>query len=283
MEVAVEDRWALVNGVKIHYLVAGEAGSPVLLLHGGGLDSAWLSYKFCIGPLARRHRVFAPDWPGYGASDKPDLPYTTGLYVGLLARLMEILGLESASLAGVSLGGAVALGLALAAPRRVDKLVLADSHGLGWQAPGGILSYLFLRLPFVNELSWAIVARSRRLVEWSLRSIVYDPSVITADLVDEVYEMLQQPGVAKAWRSWQRGEVGPAGLRTNYVNRLHEVAAPTLLIHGDHDGLVPLAWSRRAAALIPRSELVVFPDCGHWSPREKPDEFNSRVLAFLSQ
>ncbi len=134
----VEDVWVEVGGLRTHCLVAGEPDAPpVLLLHGGGYDSAALSYGRSIGPLSRRHRVFAPDWPGYGRSDKPKVRYSTEYYVGFLGRLMDVLGLERVSLVGISMGGAIALGFRLRSPDRVERLVLVDSHGLGGEVPRG--------------------------------------------------------------------------------------------------------------------------------------------------
>jgi len=76
------DGWAEVDGLRTHYLKAGEGNAPVLLLHGGGYDSASLSYKHAIGSISRHHQVFVPDWPGYGQSDKPEIEYSTEYYVG---------------------------------------------------------------------------------------------------------------------------------------------------------------------------------------------------------
>ena len=131
MENNIEDGWVEVDGLRVHCLKAGEGDVPVLLLHGGGYDSASLSYKHGIGPISEHHRVFAPDWPGYGESDKPEMQYSTEYYVDFLGRLMDALGLETASLVGISMGGAIALGFSLRSPQRVDKLVLVDSYGLG--------------------------------------------------------------------------------------------------------------------------------------------------------
>ncbi len=133
----VQDGWLEVDGLRIHYLEAGEGNEPVLLLHGGGYDSVSLSYKHSIGPISEHYRVFAPDWPGYGQSDKPEMQYSTEYYVGFLGRLMEALGLEKANLVGISMGGAISLGFALWSPHKVERLVLVDSHGLGGEVPGG--------------------------------------------------------------------------------------------------------------------------------------------------
>ncbi len=277
----VSDRWVAVDGLDVHYLQAGDKGSPVLLLHGGGTDSAALSYKYVIGPLAQGHRVYAPDWPGYGQSDKPDADYSVDYYVRFLGRLMDALALPRASLVGLSLGGGIALGFTLRSPQRVDRLVLVDSYGLGWQAPWPALSYLMIRLPFVNELTWLAFAGSRWLVRQGLRGIMYNPAAVDDELVDEAHALVRQEGVGRAWRTFQRSEVAWGGLATSYVKRLHEVAVPTLIVHGAEDRLVPPAWARRAYALIPDSRLCLLPQCGHWPPREKPEEFNRCLVPFL--
>ena len=277
-----KDEWIEVDGLHTHYLKAGEGSAPVLLLHGGGYDSASLSYKHAVGSISRHRQVFAFDWPGYGQSDKPDVEYSTEYYVRFLDRLMNALGLEKANLVGISMGGAISLGFSLRSPQRVEKLVLVDSHGLGREVPGGVASSAVVRLPFLNRLMWAALGRSRRMVELSLRSVFYDPRAVTKDLVDEVFELAKKPGVGQAWRSWQRNEIRWRSLRTNFVDRLHEVAVPTLILHGAQDKYVPVAWARRAHTLIEDSELKVFPRCGHWLTLEKPAEFNKTLLEFLA-
>ena len=171
----VQDGWVEVDGFRIHCIKAGEGDTHVLLLHGGGYDSASLSYKHSIGPISEHYRVLAPDWPGYGESDKPEMEYSTEYYVGFLERLMNALGLEKASLVGISMGGAISLGFALRSPQRVEKLVLVDSHGLGGEVPGGVASYALVRLPLLNKLVWAALKRSRRMVRASLETTFYDP------------------------------------------------------------------------------------------------------------
>ena len=111
----------------------------------------------------------------------------------------------------------------------------------------------------------------------------YDPEAVTEDLVDEVYRLAKKPGVGQAWRSWQRNEIRWRGLRTNYVERLHELAVPTLILHGAEDKYVPVSWARRAHTLIADPELHVFPRCGHWLTLERSGEFNRAVLEFLAR
>ena len=220
--------WVEVEGLRIHYLQAGAQGTPVVLLHGGGLDSAALTYRFTIGPLAKQHRVIAPDWPGFGESAAPTTAWGVDAYVRFLGRLLDALDLSHAGLVGISLGGAIALGLTLRSPERVEKLVLIDSYGLGREVPGGRTGYLLVHLPLLNTLSWASLARSRALVQRSLQAIVARPGALTAELVDEVHRQLQRPGVGKVWRALQRVEVRwPSGaaqeLLRPELDRVHDV------------------------------------------------------------
>jgi pimeloyl-ACP methyl ester carboxylesterase len=155
-------RWVDVNGIRVHCLTAGGTGSTVVLLHGGGIDSASFTYGHLIGTLAERHRVFAPDWPGYGHSDKPDVDYATRFYVDFLGRLMDALALERASLVGTSMGGGAALGFALRSPQRVEKLVLVDSYGLGYEVPWVRLGSLMVLAPLVDKLTLRLEAHFLR-------------------------------------------------------------------------------------------------------------------------
>jgi pimeloyl-ACP methyl ester carboxylesterase len=280
--VNTKGEWIEVDGLRIHCLMAGQAGSPVLLLHGGGYDSALRSYKQSIGPISQYHRVCAPDWPGYGESDKPKIRYTTEFYVGFLGHLMDALGLEKASLVGISMGGAISLGFSLRSPVRVEKLVLVDSHGLGKEVPGRVMSYAMVRLPLLSRLVWAAMGRSRRMIRWSLQSVFHDPRAVSRSMVEEDFQAAKKPGEGRAWRYWLVSEIGLGGFRTNYVEQLHTLAVPTLILHGEEDRYVPVSWARRAHALIEDSELSVLPQCGHWLTREKPSEFNRAVLRFLA-
>ena len=284
MQKTVKDGWAEVEDLRIHYYTSGERrGAPVLLLHGGGYDCASLSYKHATGPISEHRRVLAPDWPGYGQSDKPKMEYTTEYYVGFFERLMDALGLEKANLVGISMGGAVSLGFSLRSPQRVEKLALVDSHGLGGEVPGGVASHALVRLPLLNRLVWAGLKRNRSMVRASLETTFYDPRIVTEALVEEVHQLVKKPGAGRAWRSWQENEIGWEGLRTNFVERLQELAMPTLILHGAEDKYVPVSWARRAHTLIDNSELNVFPRCGHWLTLERPKEFNRAVLEFLER
>ncbi|MFC7137082.1 alpha/beta fold hydrolase [Halobaculum litoreum] len=284
MRVACADsRTVVVDGVRVRYHVAGEGrdGVPVVLLHGGGLDEAALSWRETFPALADVRPVYALDWPGYGGSDRPDAPYSIPYYRDTLAGFLDAVGLDRVALVGVSMGGGAALGYTLDAPDRVDRLVLVDSYGLGGRIPGGPLGYLFTRLPFVTDLAWAALRRSRLLLWVALRGIVGSGDAVTPALLDDAVRAVRRGDAGRSFTAFQRSEVGPTGLRTNYVDRLPDLTVPTLVVHGEADPLVPVAWAVRAGTLIPDATTRVLPDCGHWPPRECPDRFLELVEEFL--
>lgn len=181
------DLWFDVNSLGVHCLRAGNRGQPVLLLHGGGLDAAGLSLRKTIPVLAEQHRVFAPDWPGFGLSDAMPLTWRVEECVGFVGEILDALGLRRASLVGVSMGGAFALGFTLGTPERVDRLVLVDSAGLGDEIPGGLLSYFKVRLPLFDEMRWALLVGNRTLARKTLCApLVNRKSVLSEEMLDEI-------------------------------------------------------------------------------------------------
>lgn len=276
------EQWLDVDGLRLRGWTAGDTGPVLVLLHGGGLDSACLSWGHALDSLGARCRVFAFDWPGYGGSSRTGLAHALDAYVPFLGRLLDALGLRSASLAGLSMGGAIALGFALSAPERVDKLILVDSYGLQRDAPGGRAAYWFVKLGFLTDWTYALLRRSPALVRRTLRGILHNPASLTPDLLAEAAAALSQPDAGRAFQAFQHSEMTPAGLRTVYLDRLPALTTPTLLIHGAQDTLVPLNCAQEAARRLPRARLDVFEGCGHWLPRDAPERFNQAVLDFVA-
>ncbi|HEX2906881.1 MAG TPA: alpha/beta hydrolase [Phototrophicaceae bacterium] len=277
----LSDHWLTVNGLRIHYFAAGEAGSPVVLLHGAGVDSAKLSWELAIGPLAQEHRVFAPDLPGYGQSDKPDITYNTDFYIDFLLHFLDALQLPQVALVGLSMGGAIVLGFTPRYPDRVSKLIPVDPYGIMPKVAWHKISYLYVISP-LNELSYWFFKRSRSLTRWSLQSsLIASPEQLTDKLIDEVFHAAQDPKAGKAFTSFQRHDLTWNGLRTDYTSRLHEITVPTLFVNGEKDPGVPLVYAQQAQQRVKGAQLYVMPGCLHWPMRDKPDEFNRVVADFL--
>lgn len=283
MSTTISSQFLNIQNIRTHLFSAGDSGPAVLLLHGGGVDSARLSWGAAIQPISDSWRVFAPDWPGYGDSQRPDIRYNMAFFTAFLTDLLDALSLERVSLAGVSMGGGIAISFCLAHPERVEKLVLIDSYGLQGRAPMHQLSSLFVQIPLLTEMTYATLKLSRSLTRASLSSIFANPkTAMTDELVDLVYAEVQKPHTGRAFHSFQMDEVGWDGLRSVFMDRLGEIQAPTLIIHGEVDNLVPLECSKQAQQRIHGSCLEILPDCGHWPQRENPELFNRLLKEFLA-
>jgi len=278
----VKQIWLRVSGLRIRCLVTGVSGPPVLLLHGAGLDAAGLSLGSAMVALADTCRVFALDLPGFGESDPMPADWGFAECSAFLAPLLDSLGLPRAGLAGLSMGGGVALGFALQAPDRVERLALIDSACLDDAIPGGRLAWFVAHVPGLSAIGWWVLRRSRRLMRWALlKTMRHRPEFVTPILVDDVIGLALKRRAGAATRQLQRREVRWSGLRTNYVNRLSEIVIPTLILHGENDRLLPIRIAERAHRLIPNSRLEVVPDCGHLAPLEQPEAVNRALRQFF--
>jgi pimeloyl-ACP methyl ester carboxylesterase len=264
---------------RVRYRVAGpEDAPPVVCLHGIGLDAADVSFRHLLPALADDHRVYAPDLPGHGGSDKPRLSYTTAFFERTLQRFLADRDLDRPTLVGVSMGGGVALGHAL--DHAVERLVLVNSYGLGADAHWRPAAATMLRTPLAYQGWWASIGSSRTMVREHLRAMT--GGAPPDDLVADVHEAVQSSAVGRTVASWQRDEFRADGLRTDHSDRLDDLDAPALFVHGKRDPLVPASWSVDAAEATDGS-LEVFGDCGHWTPREAPERFARSVRRFLTR
>lgn len=276
------EKFITVDGLRIHTLCAGDSGSPVLLLHGGGADSARLSWEKVITSLAESgHQVYAPDLPGYGESDRPDIAYNTGFYTTLVGNLMSAFDLKQASLMGLSMGGAISLGVTLKWPERVRHLVLVDSYGVQRKVALHFMSWLMVQVPGIMESTWLLSRSSRSMSRWLLSSIFYNPKTIPNSLMDELFAEARKPYAGRAFTRYQRNDITWNGLRTIFLEHLAEIKSPTLVIHGRNDTAVPLTCAEEAHRLIANSQLHIIDHAGHWPQREKPEEFIQIVTDFL--
>jgi pimeloyl-ACP methyl ester carboxylesterase len=277
------------GAITLHHTFGGR-GSPLLLIHGLG-SAGYLEWRFNLRRLAARHTVYAPDLPGFGRSEKPaSARYSIPFFARTLVRYLQELKLRSVFVVGTSLGGGVALELALRYPRRVRKLVLVNSVGLG--RPKLQPHYPLLALPGLGELGMRAVQRGLRVAPPALvrrfasRMAAADADVET--LLDDAYveqlrEMFEAEGYPEAYLATVRSLVSlPALARTFDVSsRLARVSLPVLLIWGGNDPIFPVENATRAHRLLPDSRLVVLEGVGHTPQAERPDEFNRAVLDFL--
>ena len=255
-----------VFGQKIHYLEAG-SGPAVILLHGLGGDSG--NWAYTTPALAARFHVYVPDQIGFGASDKPLISYRVGTLVDFLNGFCSKLGIAKATLVGNSLGGWTALDFTLAHPDKVDKLVLVDSAGYSLEHAGP-------RPPreALAVLNPATVAQAKLVMS----TILANKSIVTDPLAERFFTDHLRKGdgytIDRFIDSILRGEDVVDG-------KLAAIKAPTLIVWGAQDGLVPLAAGKSLAQDIAGSELVTLEGCGHVPQIECAMKFNAALLKFL--
>jgi pimeloyl-ACP methyl ester carboxylesterase len=264
------------DGVRVHYLDAGEVNAPAMVLIHGFASSNFVWHDVLV-PLAEEgFRVVAPDLVGFGFSAKPrDGEYTIEAQARAVVHLMDALGIECATLVGSSYGGAVAAVAALDYASRVRKLVLvgAVANDESRRRPvarlGGVRGLGELFAPLVMDARHR--RKRRRLREQTARDgRDYDEARVRAHL-RPLKAADTHRAILRTLRSWDAARVEREAGR---------IAQPALLVWGADDRDVPLRHGERLHALMPGSRLVVFPTCAHLPQEERPAEFVRLVADF---
>jgi len=265
----------LQDGLRIHTLVAGaEESPPLVLLHGYPASSQL--WRHCIPPLAGRFRVYAPDLPGYGRSDKPlDVDYDLDFFVRFLLEFYDALRLEQAGLVAHDVGGMVGLGFAARHPERVTKFVVMDT------AP--YIEWSFMLRTAISLARNPFFARwmmTRTGFKWISRLLlVHHPAVITAEVAD----LYRAPWVESpaTRRLFSQVVSLPATRLTEPHESLRRITMPTLILWAEKDLCFPTRIARRLQGDIPNASLVIVPDCGHFLQEERPGLVVEHLLRFL--
>jgi pimeloyl-ACP methyl ester carboxylesterase len=254
-------------------------GHPVLLLHGLGANK--LSWLPLIGPLAERYRVIAVDLPGHGVSSKRRADHTPAYFAAVVRRLLDELGLDRVSLAGKSMGGRVALEVSATVPDRVSALVLLGPALAGLPFPF-IAKFLHV-VP--TEIGALPLPLRRQIVARTIRSLFAVPE----RLPDHAY----RAGAEEFIRVYRSGRARTALLSSvrglvrdrpeAFWARVRENRAPTLVLWGEEDRLVPLRLGRLLAEEMPRCRLEILPGVGHVPQFEVPEITADLVRGFLDE
>jgi pimeloyl-ACP methyl ester carboxylesterase len=247
----VQSKYVEAGGYRMHYLEAlppnGMPGTPLLLAHGLGARAE--DWQAMIPALAAKgFHVYAPDLLGYGRSARPDVSYSITMEEEAVRQFMEAVGLQRADVGGWSMGGWVAMKLALDHPELVDRLVVYDSAGIYF--PPTFDANLFVP---------ADAAAVKRLVTILSPHPQQFPDFVTKALLHKFAE--------NGWvinRSMAAMTTG----RDLLDFRLHGMQRPTLIVWGSRDDLIPLTTGKKMHELIPGSVLNVIEGCGHLAPLE---------------
>lgn len=260
------------GGIRTHYHESG-SGPTVLFVHGSGPGvSAWANWRSILPAAVQRAHVLAPDLVGFGYSARPDgLRYGRDAWVNHLLAFLAAKGVQRCSVVGNSLGGGLALALTVRRPQLVERLVLMGSVGVPFTLTDGL------------DAVWGYEPSRDAMRRLIATYFAYDASIASDDLVRLRYEASVQPGFQESYarmfpaprQRWVEALATPP-------DQLRTIAAPTLLVHGRDDRVVPLETSLALLRLLPAADLHVFARCGHWVQIERSAAFSALVLAFLT-
>jgi 2-hydroxy-6-oxo-octa-2,4-dienoate hydrolase len=258
---------------RTNYHEVGQ-GKPLFLLHGSGPGvSGWGNWKDVMNELGEQFRVIVPDIAGFGFTEfKQDSKYDIKLWVRHLVGIMDALGIEKASFVGNSFGGALAVGLALFDKARVDRIVLLGTPAGEFEQTPGLRSA-------------ATYEPSMEAMEATMRLFPYDQSIITPEMIRSRYEASARPGAQDALKRLvpQPNPDGPTIVKGFPAAVVAGIEAPTLVLHGREDRVVPLQCGQLLAQHIPNADLHVFAKCGHWVQVERRADFLRLVRDFVGQ
>jgi pimeloyl-ACP methyl ester carboxylesterase len=269
-----------VMGVPTYVVDAGE-GPPVVLIHGYG-DTAD-GWRRVVPGLLERHRVIALDIPPFGRSGQPPAKKLLDFYKQFFPTLFDELGLESATVIGHSLGGAIALHLALDHPERVDRLGLVAPAGLAksppwwWQVLAGYGPAWRVALSLPSPLTPVLIREGmKRFLDARL---FHDPRHLQGDIAHLV-SMHSSP------KAFDKLMAAGRCCLDSYTGTLLEDSAiikvPRWMAWGRHDGLVPADNARAFSQVHPDAQVHVFEDCGHYPHIEMPSRFNRLLRRWIA-
>jgi pimeloyl-ACP methyl ester carboxylesterase len=273
-------RWVTVDGRPVNTIELGE-GPPLVFVHG--LSGCWQNWLEQLPVLADEHRVVTLDLPGFGYSPMPREEISIAGYARLLDQLLGELEIDAAAVVGNSMGGFIGAELAIAFPRRVERLVLVSAAGLSTHNEPRTVRALptIRRLDRILAGSAAWVAsksetvmRRPRLRQATMSVVVRHPTLLPAALAAEQVRGAGKPGFLQAL---------DAVVNYDVRERLPEIACPTLIVWGDSDRLIPVDDADVFEELIPNSRKVIFEDTGHMAMLERPDAFNALLKSFLEE
>ncbi|MEM1194056.1 MAG: alpha/beta hydrolase [Pseudomonadota bacterium] len=256
----------------------GNPDGPALMLIHGSSDSL-LTWRGMIDELAGDYRLLSLDLPGHGLSG----PHVANRYdaTAMMAAVTAFAnnsGVERFTLIGNSMGGWISWRYALAHPERVAALVLVDASGAPLPAdaepPRLYLGAVLMKIRWLRPIIEQVTPRS--IIKQSLIDSVYDENLITEAVVDEFWKLLRYPGNRRATAIRSTTDREPA-----YGTRLSEIAAPTLIVWGDADEVVPLEAANVFDREIPNSTLIIYKNIGHLPQRETPQALARDLKDFL--
>ncbi len=267
----------LKSGLRTHYLVSGAEESPALVLLHGYPSSCYL-WRRCMEPLGERFRVYAPDLPGHGRSDKPlDVDYDLDFFTEFLLDFYDSLALENPGLVVHDLGGMAGLGFTARHQERVKRFVVMDT--------GPYVDWTFM----MKAMIWAFQKKSltnlllnrgvfKKVMKWG---VFHNPEVVD----DELLNYFRDPWVqnSEGREAFRKVIAAPPEDVTEPLENLRKITAPTLILWAENDWLFPVSIAKRLQGDIAGASLATIPDCGHFIPEEQPEKMVDHLMGFFQE
>jgi pimeloyl-ACP methyl ester carboxylesterase len=265
-----------IDGREVNVVDSGGDKPPILWVHG--LGGRWQNWLLNLPAFMRDHRVIAPDLPGFGESEMPRGEISIGRYARTLDRICDELGVDAAVVVGNSMGGFVGAEMGINFSTRVERLVLVSAAGLSieYQRREPLLTFARLWAVTTTRASARtdLVVKRPRLRRAALQTVVRYPERLSAPLAWELAESAGRPGFVPALE---------ALMDYSIRDLLERIEAPTLIVWGENDMLVPVGDAARFERLIgPNAHKVIFEDTGHLAMLERPSRFNALLADFLA-
>jgi 3-oxoadipate enol-lactonase len=258
-----------VNGVNLYYELHGPERAPVLVLNNGIIMNAATSWVHQTRALSKHYRLLQYDCRGQGQSDYPESQYAMEMHADDLSALLDALKIEKAHIAGISYGGEVAQAFALKFPDKMRSLILMDT-----------VSEVGAELRIIIQ-SWMDALRSgdplaffNATVPWNFSPEFMTNNMALLEDAKKRYPLLDFPAVIRLCEAF---------LEVDFTKRLGEIKVPVCIIVGEKDLLKGVRYAEILKNNIPHAEYHVLVGAGHASCWERPQEFNSVLLGFLSK
>ena len=266
-----------IDGMEVHYRDQGNDKDvlPIVLIHGTG--ASLHTFDPWTEQLKSQYRVVSMDIPGFGLTGPfPDRDYSMDRYVSFVEQFLNAKGIQKCIIGGNSLGGSIAWQFAVKNPTMVDKLILIDAAGYPLQSESKPIAFVLARIPIVNKLLTFMTPKS--MVRSSVENVYADKSLVTDQLVERYFKMTLRQGNRQALvdRMNMEGESDKAKL-------IPDIQAPTLVLWGEEDLLIPVSYAHQFHDDLPNSELVILKNMGHVPMEENPEASLVPVVEFLNK
>lgn len=278
-----QSKFVEIDGMNVHYRDEGNKNDtiPLVLIHGTG--ASLHTWEGWVNELSDSRRIISMDLPAYGLTGpNPSRDYSIDFYTQFINKLLAKLSIKQAIICGNSLGGSIAWNYALAYPEKVSKLILVDAGGYQTKPKSVPIMFRLARMPIINNIFKVILPRSA--VESSVKNVYAQDNKVNDTLIDRYLELSLREGNRQAFLD--RMVTFSPKINDTYsrkIAQIKDIQAPTLILWGAEDGLIPTDVAQKFHKDLPNNTLVILPNLGHTPMEEDPQRTVEVVKKFLDE